>query len=172
MLRSCRPACRLPLPCAGGATASIVSINNVATVKFGQQRSLLASGILIRTRLLFPKRQAARARQFAWAVAVGGKGTAWVKQISQHAAIDSSSVRLQGQQVLLPPPPSPSPQPPPQPPQPPRGTNSGSGGRAGGSGRPGDGSVRPVQGRSAMEVEAAAALAAAPCASVFFSLPK
>ncbi len=147
-----------------------MSINNVPNVKFGQQRSLLASGILIRTRLLFPKRQAAKARQFAWAVAAGGKGTAWVKQISQHAAIDSSSVRLQGQQVLLLPPPSPSPQPPPPPSPPPRGTNSGSGGRAGGGGRPG--SVRPVQGRSAMEVEAAAALAATPCASVFFSLPK
>ena len=162
---------------AGSAKASILSVTDVSTVRFIPTPSRVAGGILVRTRLLYPKREAAKAWQFARAVAACGQGTAWVKQISPNAAVDCASVTVQGQQVLLPPPPSPmppppqpSPPPPVQPPPPPRGTNSGSGGRAGNGGRPG--SVRPVQGRSAMEVEVAAALAAAPCASVFFSLPK
>lgn len=172
------PALSLPTCHAGGAKAAIVSITDVPAVQFMPQRSRNAGGIVIKAKLLYPKRHTARAWQFARAVAACGAATAWVKQISRDAAVDCSSVVVQGQQVLLPPPPSPQPSPPPRPmppppvqPPPPRGFSSGSGGRVGGS-RPGGSSVRPVQSRAALEVEAAAALAASPCASVFFSLPK
>ena len=151
------------VPHAGGATTSIASIAEVPAVRFVQQRSsATAGGIIIKARLAYPKRQAAKATQFARRIAAGGAGTAWVTQISPRAAVDSSSVRLAGQRVLLPPPPSPAPPPP--------SSINGGGGRGGG--RPGGGSVRPVRPRAALEVEPAAALAAAPCSSVFFSLPK
>ena len=171
---------------AGNATAVILSITNTTATKAPQQRGLLAGGIVVKARLSYPKREEAKAQQFAQQCVVGGTATAWVKQISPQAQLDSGSVKLQGQPVRLPPPPpKPSPPPrsspppptrrlPPPNPAPPRsgaGASGGLGGRTGNTG--GSLAGRTAQGRIAMEVEPATELAAPQaCASVFFSLPK
>lgn len=113
-----RPPCR-----AGTAKASIASITDVPESKSPQQRRLLAGrGIVIKTRLTYPPREAAKAQQFARNVVAGGPSASWIKKISPKAVVDSSSIKVRG--VRSPPPsprpPPPSPRPPsPRPPSPP-----------------------------------------------------
>lgn len=77
---------------------------------------------MVKTRLTYPQREAAKAQQFARAVVAGGAGTAWIRKISPKAVVDTSSIKVQG--LRSPPPsprpPPPSPRPPPPSPKPPR----------------------------------------------------
>ena len=173
-----------PAPRAGAELVYIASVTDVAAFKFAPRRRLHAGGIMVKTRLSYPKRQEARAQQFAHKCVVGGAETAWVRQISPQAQLDNGSVRMQGVLVVLPPPPPPSPpspppsppsppSPPPPPPPPPVQQLPEA---------PRQQVMRPLrskrrrQAREAMEVLPAAAVAldASPqaCDSTFFALPK